>query len=248
MTRPDEEYAKYQFDSYLSNKFSTIKFQWNKGDEPPDYYLTFDNEIYAVEVTQVNKKINTPRGIKPLNLIEASVRDLVKEIDKEAKNLDVLDGKYVIFFSDITRDFYAVRKQIKQRILSIIKSTQMDQNSRVSIEIDYTKYCEVMKIDNRENRVSLAYSSTSAELDSEISSELYNSIKEAVINKSYRLRNVNMPQILVLIIEYMDTNLQQCVAHIKNVDEAKNFHTIFLCGGWDSFKSGMAYSIKTEWL
>jgi hypothetical protein len=114
MKSESEEFCKHSFDNYLRKIIPSSNLTWDevkKEDEPPDFYLSVNGTIYAVEVTILMQKVNV--GTK--NPLPAShIRDLLErfvtdEVEVVARNSGYLQGAYLVEFSKPITNFADVK-------------------------------------------------------------------------------------------------------------------------------------------
>jgi len=97
-----ERFCKDVFHNYLKEHLTDFDANWepypNGENSPPDFNLTLNDRIYAVEVTETEIKKES-RGDKVLDrTFQKSRERFVKEIEDEALKLGILKGTYIVFF------------------------------------------------------------------------------------------------------------------------------------------------------
>jgi ribosomal protein S21 len=128
--REDEEFGKQAFDQYLAAKGVTERIWRDGGDkrEPPDYYLTAENEDFVVEVTTLDQQILTPRGIVvSRDGIDKAIKDFVKAIERDALAQGILQGEFFVWFGPLEIDLHPKRKELKSLILEQIRAMQFSK-------------------------------------------------------------------------------------------------------------------------
>lgn len=228
--RKDEEFCKDIFDKYLANNLSLHPSNWREGEDPPDYYLTLERHDYAVEITTIMLKVISDSKLIPQKSFHSAIDDLVEEIREEVKKQGILSGNYVISFFGPFGEFKKARILIKKSGIRYIKDTQ--SKSKAPWEILYLEReqkCEIIKAGITSNIIGHGITSPNyGKWDGEAEQEACQILIEWIRNKMAKLKNKNLPKILLLFNKYPFSGtliFKKC----KIDDEILNFyHSIFI--------------------
>ena len=130
MKSESEEFCKNSFDMYLRKISPALSLGWTEVEqkaEPPEYYLSMNGVIYAVEVTILIQKVDVrAKNHLPVGVI----RDLLKrfvddEVEGVARRSGYLQGAYLVAFSKPVTNFANVKSVIQSELLSFIAATQL---------------------------------------------------------------------------------------------------------------------------
>jgi hypothetical protein len=233
MKSKSEEYCKTSFDRYLKKIVPASTILWEdveQKNEPPDYFLSVDKKIYAVEVTILMQKVDV--GAKedlPIGIVRDLLRKFVaEEVESVAKKDGLLKGSYLVSFSKPIIDFVNIKSTIQSKLLSYISATQAQSSDspRVVYERGRQK-CYIEKMHNEENKVIMGGPVVSRWED-EAFMEVRQLLNDRLKEKQYRLRNINFPKILLLHNKYHFTGVEVYKACISMVSSLHAFHTIFI--------------------
>ena len=241
--RADEEFAKQAFDQYLENKGVSERI-WRDGDEPPDYYLTTDNEDFVVEVTTLIIQVQTSPQPLSSATVHGSVIKFVKEIEKTALNAGTLRGKYFIFFTS-RPDFYALRDQLKKQILTFVGNTFLDDEYPSSeIKLNKRTYCSIMKTSIKENTLRWGAGPSHTMRLETANKFVCHQMQDSIIKKYGKLVHLEHPKILILRNDYPWEECQIRQEHFVHLDHLSDFHTVFVIGR----NNYVFHSINSDWI
>ncbi len=232
MKRLDEELCKQKFDEFLHQRNGSDMIVWEdvaQQDEPPDYILHLNNEKYAVEVTRLIETIELqPQSQSSLG-VSASLSRFVKNIEQTALRDDILHGGYVVKLWPLD-NFSAIQGTMFEKALEYIRKTKSLETAPAIILLRQNwKKCSIQKLGNKKNYVGEAII-YEAKWEGEANQELCLIMGAAITEKRYKLRNIVIPKILLLLDSYGYTHItgniwQDCLSKNKDVQW---FHTIFV--------------------
>jgi hypothetical protein len=251
MKSASEEFCKVSFDTYLQKVISASNRLWRDVEqkaEPPDYYLTLNDTLFAVEVTILIEKVDIggkkhlPVGIIR-DLLAKFVRD---EVETVARDKGYLRGTYVVIFSKPISNFADVQYQIQAELLSFISATQTtDKAPAKVIYKNGRQRCSIEKLNSQEDKVVMGgpvLSRWQVEALATAKELLDNRLEE----KKHRLRNIGNPKILLLHDKYPFADRETYKTCISELQSLQFFHTIFVVGS--DHEGEILYSQELSWV
>jgi len=251
MKSASEEFCKFSFDTYLQKTIPTSNQFWRDVEqkaEPPDYYLTLNNSLFAVEVTILLEKVDIG-GKKhlPVGIIRDLLAKFIKdEVEAVARDKGYLRGTYVVIFSKPILNFAEAKYRIQAELLSFISETQ--QTGKVPAKVVYKngrQGCSIEKLDSQQDKVVMGGPVLSKWQDEVLVTAkdlLYNRLEE----KKHRLRNIGNPKILLLHDKYPFADREIYKTCISELHSLQFFHTIFVVGS--DHEGEILYSQEPSWM
>jgi hypothetical protein len=200
--KEDEEFCKDNFNNYLINKLHLQPKNWRKGENPPDYYFTLSRKDYAVEVTTIMMQVTSEPKSLSQQCFQLALRRLSKNIEKTAKEQNILSGCYCLSYDDTFDNF---SKLIKKSALDYLKNTREDNEAQWKIIFrEGRPKCEIKKFSNVPNKIIPAISSPKYfKSEKGIPSEACQLMQRCVMDKMKKLGKINLPKILILNDRYL---------------------------------------------
>jgi len=235
--RSDEEFGKSKFDEFLKSLSLDNNLTWEKGDEPPDYYLYINGNKYAVEITTLMEKVSIGDNIPPIPTkgIEGSLRSFVKNVEETAKKNGYLNGVYTVSFLRHIHGFKEIKEELKNSLLEYIKNTKNLENhpEKEVFRQRIGGICDISKNHNKSNRVDsngirLGWGEVDSYKLPKESDVSYQLLKERIDNKMGKLKKINEPKILILLDNYHFAESEVYRNNILHISSIDFFHTIFL--------------------
>jgi len=244
--KPEEEHAKKTFLTYLADRIGLYSATIKEGKEPPDYFLTINDQEYALEITTI--MLNVTLGSK--NIPEfgyvSFIDEIEKEIEAEAKKRGILDGTYLICsFGPFKK---LSKSKIKDNAIEYIKKHQnIEKGHWQTIYKEGDRKIEILKVGTASKLVDGGSISPDFSLrwreniPKEACIRLEVCLKDKYENE--KLRKVRLPIISVLYNEYFHSSTfyeiyRQCRI---NPVYAEYFHAIFIAE-----KDGSGYFIHNK--
>ena len=194
-----EEFCKERFNSFLVDIKRCENVQWEKGDEPPDYYLSIGSNKYAVEVTTIMDILKVAEKEFPILSILNSMRQLTKSIEQKALDQNILQGHYFIKFNRPFPNFGRIKKVLEKRILDFLsKTTNFSKSSEINVFEQNSFKCIVKKI-NRSLSVIGFIGPTRVKYEEEIQAEACRLFNRLVSLKAKKLQKIQFGKILLLL-------------------------------------------------
>jgi hypothetical protein len=246
MKSPNEEFCKSKFDDFLKKTPASTSIVWQEGDEPPDYYLSFDDARYAVEVTILMEKLAVGGSAMPKTTVMASLWDFVDEVEQTAKERNHLHGTYIVRFTKPIDNFREVKDSICTALLYYIEHTQdLDKSPGQIVFKRGSQSCVVEKLHSRADRIHKAGPNDS-KWEGEVATEICNLLEERLANKHYKLREIALPQIVLLYDSYHFADQKMYKDTASKPLSAVTFHTVFIVqSDGDGF---VLHSENMDWL
>ena len=251
MKSESEKFCKNSFDKYLRKINPALSLDWTdveKKDEPPDFYLSTNGVIYAVEATKLIQKVDV-RAKKHLPV--GVIRDLLErfvddEVETVARKSGSLQGAYLVAFSKPITNFANVKSMIQSELLSYIAATQLATKAPVRVVYkENREECRIEKIHGEESKVVMGGPSM-AEWKIEALVEAKQLLDERLGEKQRRLRNIGEPKILLLHNRYHFVDLENYEAVIAEVSSLPSFHTVFIVES--NTEGRILYSQEPTWV
>jgi hypothetical protein len=203
--KEDEEFCKDIFNNYLINKLHLQPKNWRKGENPPDYYFTLSGKDYAVEVTTIMMQVTSEPKRLSQQSFQLALSRLSKNIEKIAKEQNILSGCYCLSYDDTFDNFGQASKLIKKSALDYIKNTMEDNEAPWKIIFrEGRPKCSIQKASNVLNMIITAISSPKYITPKEgIVPKACQLMQKCLMNKIKKLGKINLPKILILNDSYL---------------------------------------------
>lgn len=124
MKQLHEETSKIEFDKYIRIIFPFSQPVWEEVEnDPPDWFLTIDNTLYAVEATTIVELLGLKNNTLSSFSVSASLHNFVKSIESLAVKKGILNGTYIIKLCPIP-NFSQHQRQLCKFFLNYIRNTR----------------------------------------------------------------------------------------------------------------------------
>jgi hypothetical protein len=240
--REDEEICKEEFEAFLRSQ-GISNISWDNGDEPPDYYLNTAGVRYAVEVTNLMEQVETDgRQMSHLGFRHKVTR-FVRNVERQARQEGILAGAYSLRCKP-RDDFASQKRRIREQLLEYIRTTQgsVAPPARVLLGRGYSSW-SVEKLQS-ESRF-LIPSVSGAKWEVEAQNELCQLLQNVLLQKTEKLRSIDLPKILLILDRYVWLNINAWTKCRKELKGSEEFHTVF--GVSRSGQSCMLHTIEKSW-
>ena len=114
-----EEASKASFDAFLRARFAASNPTWCEGEDPPDYYLEFAGERFAVEVSILLKQVVLGHARLRQRDIRNALAEFVHEVELTAQQAGVLDGRYIVYVPRAIPNLREASPLLRERILGV---------------------------------------------------------------------------------------------------------------------------------
>lgn len=248
--RPEEEYCKMQFDTFLRKFFSSSDVKWEDvQDVRPEYYLFVDKVRYAVEVTTLVEKIPVG-GASPIEAaaVFKTLQDFVGGVETAAKAEGNLRGKYVVYLTPID-NFACVRDEIQKGLLEYIRDTRNLEAASWKvvfrkITLPHQQLCQIQKVGSKPDKVYVSVAGM-PKTGTDIIRGLCSLLNERLDTKVKLLKKITEPKILLLLDEYVFSDPEDYKACLNQIPSLDSFHTVFVVQ--DSRDSFLLNSQHNDW-
>jgi hypothetical protein len=232
-----ETFCAKSFDRYLAHQLDGPLPCWTtvpQGQDPPDFFLTIQDEAYAVVVTSTQVLRESSAGQTPVNeeTFEATHHEIATALEDAARTRGY-EGSYVLSFDEpiSSLELRDSRSALIAELLGAISRSQREPVSwSASVGPDNGTLCRLLKVEDGEIHV-LEESSYGAWIDSpRFMAFVSEVLRHAVIRKreSLRRKQVSQPSILLLMNTYYLADLAICASCMEAVREKDAFHAIFV--------------------
>ncbi len=250
MKSKSEELCKSSFDKYLRKISPTLSLSWTEVEqkaEPPEFYLSANGVIYAVEITTLVQKVDVgAKNHLPVGVIRDILERFVDDdVEAVARKSDYLHGAYLVAFSKPVTNFANVKSTIQSELLSYIAATQRAIKAPAGVVYKHNREeCRIEKIHSEESKV-ITGGPSMAKWKTEALVEAKQLLDERLGEKQRRLGNIDEPKILLLHNRYHFVDLDY-EAVIAEVPSLHSFHTVFIVGS--NTEGRILYSQAPTWV
>ena len=205
MKRSHEEITRVEFDKIVKSIFPNSAIVWEDVPqhlEPPDWYLTLDNARYAVEATTIVDFLSiTPTSKLSAPSVSASLSAFIKEVEKLAKDQDILSGAYIVTLCPIP-NFAENRDKLRDDLLGYVRQTKTLPAAEEYI-LGYVREqsISIKKIHDDKDYVSAGIS-MGVKWEGESQKDLLGYVSNTLAEKVYKLRAISEPIILLLLDDF----------------------------------------------
>ena len=131
--RDDEEYVKLAMEKYMKNNIEEVTII--DGDEPPDYYVLFQNKKILLEVTRA-ESIYLSDKLQTRNTIEQSIIKLCNQLNNDI-GIEINENKSLLLdIKGPLTNYDKFKKSIKDSILSFL-------NDGINYSLSLTDWVEI---------------------------------------------------------------------------------------------------------
>ena len=229
---PNESYCQTIFEAWLRERQPSASIEWrynprNEQEDNPDYYLTIDNRVFAVEVSGLARLL--PVGDKLLDepTVTPALWSFIRTVKEEALRAGMLEGAYIVHFQRPIANFGTVKHSLKREILSYIERTKAEEASPTEVIGDDLCRIEKSRIDR--NTI-YPVGPGDGGFDGEICAAACDLLQKAVasqLNKTWA-RRTDLPIILLLRNYYPLADLEM-YAECTTTDYVEDkLHTVFV--------------------
>jgi hypothetical protein len=227
MKPKDEIYAKDSFVQFLE-QYSAVHVEKWREYETPDYFVTINDVDVAVEVTAVMNQLSKEGINKPIASLFASTFDLETKIKREAVNLGLLDGAYILRINKPLEISKKHKNLIRDNAINYIQCSQEYQQCKKHKIFEYAGvYIEIEKIHKNKQYISIN-GPTLTRWSGEVFEEIISLLNDRISSKSKKLTNITHPKILLLLDRYHFADKKQYIKAIQQISSKVEFSLIFL--------------------
>ena len=233
----DEEYCKRVFDNYLRHDVLIEATHWKdveQKDEPPDYYLTFDDKCYAVEVTILMSNLVSERINQPYAAMLKSIDKLKDKIQKQAENLRLLDGVYTILINKPIPNFKKKHDIITKEALSYMQSYFGEKDAAELFIFSEHRIKISIKKNHTNKRYIAINGPTLIKWEGEAGDELLSIMNSAIEIKMNKLTKLKENKILLLYDGYHLASKAQFMKCVSKINSVQFFAMIYVVNADDS--------------
>jgi hypothetical protein len=246
MKRKDEEFCRVAFSQHLQRQ-SFNKMAWRevpRSEEPPDYVLSIADRKFAVEITTL-MEIEEIGGFRyPSEALDISLRRLCERLERDAKKTKILSGLYILGLEPIAN--LKIREpEIRQRVFDYMRRTKaLNIGPCETLARDGINRIDIQKWGNHKSCLAPVTSRGEGTWEDEIRSAARQMLYEALEQKRWKLRKIQLPKILLLLDRYhcADSESWTDAARGINFDE---FHAVARI--WQDASTLVLHSDDDEW-
>jgi hypothetical protein len=159
MSTRRENFCANSFTRYLACQPVCALLYWThvpKGQDPPDFFLSFDNKRYAVEVTST--EIFREQSIGESRVIEETYEDthrkIVNSVNDIARTQGLQRGYVITFYQPIaSTDFQRIRRHLVKELLDSISKSQTAASWLEPVMYRDRELCQLFKLGEGEIKI-----------------------------------------------------------------------------------------------
>lgn len=244
MARLDEEFAKESFSRIFPRLGISEQVVWERGTEPPDFFLTLGAELYAVEVTRIVGQIELNGRREPKRKSAAILQRFADELQDTAREQGILRGAYVLWLEP-TDDFKEVAPKARLAFLDYVSRTK-DLASAPGETVLKKRglHWSITKFHDNKTYLLATRSEGTGGLLSEVVKDFPGLLSIALETKAAKLAALSMPRILLLVDDYHYAD-EQLWCHEVLVPFHQTFHTIARV--FQEYECQILWSTKSSW-
>jgi hypothetical protein len=223
-----EEASKAGFDAFIRFHVAASTPTWCEGEDPPDYYLEFDRQRFAVDVSILLKQVMLGRArLRPRDVRDAFA-DFVREVELSAKQVGVLDGNYTVYMPRAIPNLRRVAPLLKARMLKFVATTGA---SPAGVQEEFYRVagrrCVIEKV--AEHGSGLFGGGPSDSLwATDAERELGELVAERIAAKAADLQRIVIPKVLLLDEQYPFAEAKMYRSLARPISGTDDFHTIYV--------------------
>jgi hypothetical protein len=223
-----EETSKAGFDAFIRVHVPASTPTWCEGEDPPDYYLEFGGQKFAVDVSILLKQVVLGRArLRPRDVRDAFV-DLAREVELSAKEIGVLDGHYTVYMPRAIPNLRRVAPLLKARMLKFVATTG---DAAAGVQEEFYKVagrrCVIEKVAEYGSAL-LAGGPSESRWATDAEYELGELVAERIAAKAADLKRITIPKILVLDEQYPFAEASMYSSLARPISGTDDFHTIYV--------------------
>ena len=247
MPNEREQFCADSFDRFLAHRLGIASRVWepvSRGQDPPDFFLTIDQENFAVEVTstEVMRGVSFGEGQIQEETYEHSHTQFIKDVEAAARNAGILKGAYAISFGRpmaISR-FRQIRRYAQGQLLQYLERTQHLQSAPdEDIRYGNRRICHIFKAHDQRNIIYEAFTDLAWTESPEVTDKVCDLLQAAVTEKKEKVlakgqvdpRVLSLPKILLLLNTYAFADRSIYLSCVQSVESLDFFHSVFVIWG-----------------
>jgi hypothetical protein len=201
--RPSEIRAKEGFAALLS-QLTGNGGDWQDGEDPPDFWLDWAGERFAIEVTEVMQRIPLGNGSPTERGVLKALKRAVAQLEIEILAEGILDGTYVMNACPIP-DLRSQMPGLKADICEYIASTKHVPSapSKQLLKGRRGQTWAISKVRPTGTDLLAGFSVGSVKMAIEASADLRDLIAERIEVKSTDYQNIPGKKVLLFVDSYL---------------------------------------------
>ena len=219
--------AKDEFDGWLRGQMPTVHVTWEVPDhDPPDFYLSFDGEKYAVEVTDM---------MTNRTHVESYAK-FIEGVQREARTRGILSGSHLVSFDYTIADWRKTKREVRTRLLEYVESAGTLPVSTAShvIKVNGRSVARVVSAAGSPRLVYLRCTVFGYKDHPDVASP----IEKIVATKAEKLNRSGVALPTILLVRDRHDARPRPEDYPTHISGQEQFHTIFIANvnrQWSSF-------------
>lgn len=226
MKRRHEIICREGFQKLLRSYFPNSHQRWNEPDnDPPDWFLEFEDKIYAVEATSITDQIDVGDGSIPAPTVMHSLTSFVDELEQAAQDQGILTGAYLVALAPIPN-----LREHKQEFISlfldyIFKTKDVESAPEKDLGYIRNNHISIVKLHSEAQYIGEMIS-TGAKSGHDAQEELEIYLKSAIQTKKTKLCHIHEPKILLVLDGFYYSEISDWSEALSGIEEKKYFELI----------------------
>jgi hypothetical protein len=201
---------------------------WCEGEHPPDYYLDFGGQKFAVDVSILLKQVMLGHArLRPRDVRDAFA-DLVREVELSAKQVGVLDGNYIVYMPRAIPNLRQVAPLLKERMLKFVATTCASPAGVREVFYKVAgRRCVIEKVADHGSAL-FCGGPSGCRWATDAERELGELVAERIAAKAADLQRIAIPKILLLDDQYPFAEASMYRSLVRPISGTDDFHTIYV--------------------
>ena len=240
-----EEGCRKVFDNHLRHEQAPRNIEWerypNGPNSPPDFKVTIDGELIAVEVTGITRIKEDSESHVEAATYEVSRLRFAEGLTQKALELGILKGCYTLHFN--MNWLVPLNKKIrghveKQAFEYIQKSRDKESDRGMDIRYELKRVCQISKHSVHRDRIFATFTDAAWGDSPEVILGVRDMVQRAISKKVDKLQKGNISQPWILLLYNAnpfasEDTFKKCEDQ-KSIEKKELFDRIFIVTSPDS--------------
>ena len=193
-----ETLCKEKLEAYLGKKYPAEVPIWSPGSEPPDFWMSFYNSNYAVEMTSIVDRFEVGSISLPEPSVDKSLSKFVTQMETQAKEERILNGTYLVQFRKPVQNLRNVKEKIQILIMDYLcKTADVESAPEKLIWSSSEDVCFISKIHGNKDRLYCGWPPRGS-FEEAAKTELCKMLDHALKTKAKKMLHIPDPKIIVI--------------------------------------------------
>lgn len=218
------------FVTHMEKQLGLQNIEYDRDQDPPDFWCKIKAKKYAVEVTRIVNKLDKIPG-RPGSINSAMYRDwlrkLAEKIEQKAKEAFCLRGAYVLSIVHTPNIPRKDQEMVSNAVEYICKTKTLPNEPGKTLLKDQGGEINIIKLNNNKDYVT--HGSILAKSEGKIKLDLNTYLEHRISDKIKRLTSPNVPKydgtVLLIYDKYKFADYEEFPKTVKSIEF---FHSVFL--------------------